>query len=112
MSKFIKMQKLSLHKLLKEDLYIKRASPLKELLGFNTSRNIKMKIFKILNNTTSKKAVINKENYYKKSNLSSFSEYKKKNLKELNESIINLFNKINYLQYKDKKIFEPKKGSR
>lgn len=109
MLKSIKLKKINIHKLLKEDLYIKKESPLKKLLGVNKSRNIRMKIYRKLNFIASKKAVIDKEYSYKKGKNSSNIEYKKENFKELNESLINLFHKANYSYNNAKKNFEQKK---
>ena len=110
MSHSLKIQKPTIHKLLKKDLYIKKAFPIKKLLGLNPSRTIRMRIF---NNQkeTSYKEDLDKENFNKKSQHSSTIEYNKDNLKEVNDSIIKLIHKANYLQNKTKRNYEEKKES-
>jgi len=110
MSHSLKIQKPTIHKLLKKDLYIKKAFPIKKLLGLNPSRTIRMRIF---NNQkeTSYKENLDKENFNKKSQHSSTIEYNKDNLKEVNDSIIKLIHKANYLQNKTKRNYEEKKES-
>ena len=107
MSKFLKKQKPNIHKLLEEDLYKKKALYLKELLGLDRSRNIKMKIFEKRSNSIYKRD-IDKENYTTENNLS-VNINKNEMLKELNKSIIKLFNKTYYLHNEAKKNYEQKK---
>ena len=94
MSKLLKKQKLSIRKLLEEDLYKKKALHLKKLLGLDRSRNIKMKVFEKQNNSIYKQD-IDKQNYTTENNLS-VNINKNEMLNELNKSIIKLFNKKYY----------------
>ena len=89
MSHSIKIRKPTIRKILKEDLYIKRAIPLKKLLGLNSSSPIKMREFKNQKESFFKKDK-DIENFTKKSDSTINNEYKKENLKELNDSIIKL----------------------
>ena len=108
MSHSLKIQKPTIHKLLKKDIYIKKAYSIKKLLGLNPSRSIRMSLF---NNQkdTSYKENLEQENLNKKTENFSTIEYKNENLKEVNESIIKLFHKACYLQNKTKRNYELKK---
>ena len=108
MSQSIKIRKPTIKKILKEDFCIKRAIPLKKLLGLNSSPTIKMRKFKEQKDSFFKKDK-DIENFIKKNDRTINNEYKTENLKELNDSIIKLFHKVNYLQNRNKKNFEQKK---
>ena len=108
MSNSLKIPKPSINKLLNKDIFIKRTFPIKKLLGLNPSRTIRLRIFHNKKDTSYKED-LDKENFNKKSDHSSTIEYKNENLKEVNDSIIKLIHKANYLQNKTEKNFKQKK---
>ena len=103
----MKIERPTIHKLLEEDLYVRKSLSLKKLLGLNTSRNIKMRIFRKQKDTDFKKVV--KENKKKEIDFSVYVGTKKQYLNDLNESIINLFHQTYHSQNKAKKNYEQKK---
>ena len=103
----MRIERPTIHKLLEEDLYVKKSLSLKKLLGLNTSRNIKMRIFRKQKDTDFKKVV--KENKKKEIDFSVYVGTKKQYLNDLNESIINLFHQTYHSQNKAKKNYEQKK---
>ena len=103
----MRIERPTIHKLLEEDLYVKKSLSLKKLLGLNTSRNIKMRIFRKQKDTDIKKVV--KENKKKEIDFSVYVGTKKQYLNDLNESIINLFHQTYHSQNKAKKNYEQKK---
>lgn len=103
----MKIERPTIHKLLEEDLYIRKSLSLKKLLGLNTSRNIKMRIFRKQKDIDFKKVV--KENKKKEIDFSVYVGTKKQFLNDLNESIINLFHQTYHSQNKAKKNYEQKK---
>ena len=103
----MKIERPTIHKLLEEDLYVRKSLSLKKLLGLNTSRNIKMRIFRKQKDTDFKKVV--KENKKKEIDFSVYVGTKKQFLNDLNESIINLFHQTYHSQNKAKKNYEQKK---
>ena len=103
----MRIERPTIHKLLEEDLYVKKSLSLKKLLGLNTSRNIKMRIFRKQKDTDFKKVV--KENKKKEIDFSVYVGTKKQFLNDLNESIINLFHQTYHSQNKAKKNYEQKK---
>ena len=107
MSISMRIERPTIHKLLEEDLYVRKSLSLKKLLGLNTSRNIKMRIFRKQKDTDFKKVV--KENKKKEIDFSVYVGTKKQFLNDLNESIINLFHQTYHSQNKAKKNYEQKK---
>lgn len=107
MSISMRIERPTIHKLLEEDLYVRKSLSLKKLLGLNTSRNIKMRIFRKQKDTDFKKVV--KENKKKEIDFSVYVGTKKQYLNDLNESIINLFHQTYHSQNKAKKNYEQKK---
>lgn len=103
----MRIERPTIHKLLEEDLYVRKSLSLKKLLGLNTSRNIKMRIFRKQKDTDFKKVV--KENKKKEIDFSVYVGTKKQYLNDLNESIINLFHQTYHSQNKAKKNYEQKK---
>ena len=103
----MRIERPTIHKLLEEDLYVRKSLSLKKLLGLNTSRNIKMRIFRKQKDTDFKKVV--KENKKKEIDFSVYVGTKKQFLNDLNESIINLFHQTYHSQNKAKKNYEQKK---
>lgn len=103
----MRVERPTIHKLLEEDLYVRKSLSLKKLLGLNTSRNIKMRIFRKQKDTDFKKVV--KENKKKEIDFSVYVGTKKQYLNDLNESIINLFHQTYHSQNKAKKNYEQKK---
>ena len=103
------IKKISINKLLEEDLYLRKSISLKKLLESNPSRNIIMRIYRKQKDSFYKQALINKENSNKKNNRYNNNFSKSQNIIDLNESIIQLFHKTYYLQNKAKKNFEQKK---
>ena len=103
----MRIERPTIHKLLEEDLYVRKSLSLKKLLGLNTSRNIKMRIFRKQKDTVFKKVV--KENKKKEIDFSVYVGTKKQYLNDLNESIINLFHQTYHSQNKAKKNYEQKK---
>lgn len=103
----MRIERPTIHKLLEEDLYVRKSLSLKKLLGLNTSRNIKMRIFRKQKDTDFKKVV--KENKKKEIDFSIYVGTKKQYLNDLNESIINLFHQTYHSQNKAKKNYEQKK---
>ena len=103
----MRIERPTIHKLLEEDLYVRKSLSLKKLLGLNTSRNIKMRIFRKQKDTDFKKVV--KENKKKEIDFSVYVGTKKQYLNDLNESIINLFHQTYHSQNKSKKNYEQKK---
>ena len=103
MSKKYKLKKFNIHKILQEKFYSKESSSLEKLLRAPYSRNCKLKSY----------------NEYKDINFSlSLKNLKPKkdpmsdaipNISELNESIISLFHKTNYLKNKAKEKLEENK---
>ena len=103
----MRIERPTIHKSLEEDLYVRKSLSLKKLLGLNTSRNIKMRIFRKQKDTDFKKVV--KENKKKEIDFSVYVGTKKQYLNDLNESIINLFHQTYHSQNKAKKNYEQKK---
>ena len=103
----MRIERPTIHKLLEEDLYVRKSLSLKKLLGLNTSRNIKMRIFRKQKDTDFKKVV--KENKKKEIDFSVYVGTKKQYLNDLNESIINLFHQTYHSQNKAKKNYKQKK---
>ena len=103
----MRIERPTIQKLLEEDLYVRKSLSLKKLLGLNTSRNIKMRIFRKQKDTDFKKVV--KENKKKEIDFSVYVGTKKQYLNDLNESIINLFHQTYHSQNKAKKNYEQKK---
>ena len=103
----MRIERPTIHKLLEEDLYVRKSLSLKKLLGLNTSRNIKMRIFRKQKDTDFKKVI--KENKKKEIDFSVYVGTKKQYLNDLNESIINLFHQTYHSQNKAKKNYEQKK---
>ena len=103
----MRIERPTIQKLLEEDLYVRKSLSLKKLLGLNTSRNIKMRIFRKQKDTDFKKVV--GENKKKEIDFSVYVGTKKQYLNDLNESIINLFHQTYHSQNKAKKNYEQKK---
>ena len=103
----MRIERPTIHKSLEEDLYVRKSLSLKKLLGLNTSRNIKMRIFRKQKDTDFKKVV--KENKKKEIDFSVYVGTKKQYLNDLNESIINLFHQTYHSQNKAKKNYEQRK---
>ena len=106
MSKKYKLKKFNIHEILQDKFYSKESSSLEKLLRAPFSRNCKLKTYneyKDINFSLSLKNLKSKKT--KKDPMSDAIP----NISELNESIISLFHKTNYLKNKAKEKFEENK---